>query len=85
MPVYLDDSGSDSDSDSEWDTIVQQQLLIGQKGTLNGMWLNTWKEAQEVYLRRTKSRKSSRVCMIRLCIMIEDMTHGMWKTRKEAE
>jgi hypothetical protein len=83
-PVTPDDSGSDSDSDSEWDTIVQQQLLIGQKGTLNGMWLNTWKEAQEVYLRRTKSRKSSRVWMIRLCIMIQDMTHGMWKTRNEA-
>ena len=82
LPTSPDDS--DTDSDSESDTLVQQQLHIGQRATLNGMWLKGWKESQEIYLRRTKSRKSSKVWMIRLILMIQDMTHNMWKTRNEA-
>ena len=37
-----------------------------------------------MYLKRMKSRKSPTVWMIRLSLMIQTMTHTMWKTRNDA-
>ena len=60
------------------------QSRMGQRATLNGMWLNNWKEIQDSHLKRLKSKKSSKVWMIRLTLMIQNMTHTMWKTRNDA-
>ena len=70
--------------DTEEERIVFEQLQIGQKATLNGMWTHTWLERQETYLRRIRSRKSAKVWLIRLATLVQNMTHGMWKTRNEA-
>jgi hypothetical protein len=60
------------------------QARMGQRATLNGMWLSSWKEIQDSYLKRLKSKKSSKVWMIRFTLMIQNMIHTMWKTRNDA-
>ena len=57
---------------------------MGQRATLNGVWYEGWKDIQDTFLKRSGSRKSSRVWLIRLSLMIQNMTHAMWITRNDA-
>jgi hypothetical protein len=57
---------------------------MGQRATLNGVWHESWKDIQDAYLQRLRSKKSSRVRLFRLSLMIQNMTHAMWKTRNDA-
>ena len=75
----------DMTEDSEQDKIVHDQLqLLGQRATLNGMWIKGWVTEQETFLRRIRSRKQPKVWLIKLSILLQTMTHNMWKTRNDA-
>ena len=69
--------------DNEQDRIINEQLQLGQRATLNGMWTRGWVTEQETFLRRIIGRKSPKVWMIKLSILLQNMTHNMWKTRNE--
>ena len=68
--------------DNEQDRIINEQLQLGQRATLNGMWTRGWVTEQETFLRRIKSRKSPKAWLIKLSILLQNMTHNMWKTRR---
>ena len=70
--------------DSEEDRIIFEQLKLGQRATLNGLWLQSWMDLQGTFLKRIRSRKSPKVWLIRLSLLLQTMTHSMWKTRNEA-
>ena len=74
----------DTTENSAQDKIVYDQLQLGQRATLNGMWMQGWVQEQETFLQRTRSRKHPKVWLIKLSILLQTMTHNMWKTRNEA-
>eukprot|EP00751_Fragilariopsis_kerguelensis_P043676 CAMPEP_0170977090 /NCGR_PEP_ID=MMETSP0736-20130129/347_1 /TAXON_ID=186038 /ORGANISM="Fragilariopsis kerguelensis, Strain L26-C5" /LENGTH=278 /DNA_ID=CAMNT_0011399103 /DNA_START=360 /DNA_END=1195 /DNA_ORIENTATION=+ len=47
--------------DSEEDRIIFYQLQLGQRATLNGLWLQSWMDLQDTFLKRIRSRKSPKV------------------------
>jgi hypothetical protein len=69
---------------SEIENAIRKQLELGQRSTVNGVWLRDWIDVQEEYLKSVKSRKSSKVLLIRLSLLVQNMTHATWKTRNEA-
>ena len=63
---------------------VEQQFDLGQKATLNGMWLKKWTSYQRDYLTAIGSRKKARVWVTQLALSLQTMMHNMWKMRNEA-
>ena len=74
----------DTTENSAQDKIVYDQLQLGQRATLNGMWMQGWVQEQEIFLQRIRSRKHPKVWLINLSLLLQTMTHNMWKTRNEA-
>ena len=70
--------------DNEQDRTINGQLQLDQRATLNGMWIRGWATEHEMFLRRILSRKSTKVWLIKLSILLQNMTHNMWKTRNKA-
>ena len=70
--------------DNKQDRIIHEELKRGQRATLNGMRIKRWVTEQETYLRRIRSRNSPKVWLIKLFIILQNMTHNRWKTRNEA-
>mmetsp|Transcript_36852 Transcript_36852/g.41165 ORF Transcript_36852/g.41165 Transcript_36852/m.41165 type:complete len:325 (+) Transcript_36852:206-1180(+) len=56
--------------DSEEDRIIFYQLQLGQRATLNGLWLQSWMDLQDTFLKRIRSRKSPKVWLIRLLLLL---------------
>ena len=59
------------------------QARMGQRATLNGMWLSSWKEIQDSYLKRLKSKKNSKVWMIIFTIHSDDTEHDTYHVENE--
>ena len=50
----------------------------------NGLWLRDWIPLQEEHYKSIRSRKSRRVWLTRLALLLQLASHDMWKTRNEA-
>ena len=72
------------DGATDLSTTMEQQFDLGQKATLNGMWLKRWTSHQSEYLQAIGSRKKARVWVTQLALTLQAMVHNMWKTRNEA-
>ena len=70
--------------DSPIAKVAYHQALMGQRATLNGVWHKGWLDIQETFLKRSGGNKSAKVWLLRLTLMIQNMTHAMWLTRNEA-
>ena len=65
-------------------TAAYHQQLMGARALLNGLWIQEWVSLQERYYIQIHSRKSPKVWLMRLAILLQHATHSMWKTRNEA-
>ena len=74
----------DMTEDTEEERIIYDQLQLGQRATLNGIWTQDWMNIRDAFVRRIRSRKSPKVWLIRFSLLLQNMTHHMWKTRNEA-
>ena len=61
-----------------------RQKSMGIRALLNGLWLQDWIALHEEYYKSTRSRKSPRVWLTRLSLLLQLASHEMWKTRNEA-
>ena len=59
-------------------------IQLGQRATLNGLLLQSRMELQDTFRKRIRSRKSPKVWLITLSLLLQNLTHNMWKTRNEA-
>jgi hypothetical protein len=73
-----------ADDTTDLSHTVKQQFDLGQKATLNGMWLKKWTSYQRDYLTAIGSRKRARVWVTQLALSLQTMMHNMWKMRNEA-
>jgi len=59
--------GRECELDEDWDptllNIVKQQIGIGQKAFIGGLWPLAWRNAQQEYYTRIRSTKSAAVWM----------------------
>ena len=65
-------------------TTMEEQFDLGQKATLNGMWLKSWTSHQSEYLKAIGSRKRAKVWVAQLALHLHEMVHAIWKARNEA-
>ena len=66
------------------DQTVLAQFELGQRATLNGLWVETWRELQAEHYHQIRSRKSAKTWLTQVSQLIQTLTHSLWLTRNEA-
>ena len=64
--------------------IVDKQIQLGSRASLNGVWHTGWIDAQCQYLKRNSSRASPIVWLTSVSLQIQRMIHQLWLTRNAA-
>ena len=64
--------------------LAREQLKLGIRANLNGVWLNEWVNVQREYNKKMRETKSAEVWLIRLTLLIQRFVHSLWITRNEA-
>ena len=65
-------------------TAAFHQQSMGARALLNGLWLQDWISLQDQHYKKIHSRKSPRVWLVRLALLLQYAAHSMWRTRNEA-
>ena len=71
-------------TEGEYGTLAREQLNLGPRATLNGVWLHEWVLVQKEYIKKMRETKNAEVWLIRLTLLIQRLVHSLWITRNEA-
>ena len=75
-------SGGPPESSGFEDMLVfQEQLDLGMRPFLAGLWLKTWRSMQTEYFTHTGSRKSPELWVLRVIHLVQGLPISMWKVR----
>jgi len=80
--------GRECELDDDWDPtlidIANQQIGIGQRAFIGGLWPLAWRNAQQEYYTRIRNTKSAAVWMSQTILKIQAVLYQMWKRRNKA-
>ena len=80
--------GRECELDDEWDptlkAIAQAQITAGQRALTGGLWPARWKEQQQAYNNRSRSKNLPAVWMATTLIIFQDVLFKMWLARNDA-